>query len=609
MTTQNDAPVVIVGAGPTGVLLAIELARRGVGVRVLDKHPGRSSDTRAIGIHVRTLEVFHQLGVVDEFLELGHRVNGVSFHTSGQRRMRARFGLVASPYCLMLTLSQAETQRILEQKLESLGVPIERSVEAIAVAQDPTGTALVVRRAGEPGLRTVTADWLVGCDGARSVVRRSLGVPFEGDDYSQDWLMTEVTIDSPLRHDHFHVFAYTPAVLAAFPLPAWRWRVFAPQVPGRAVAERAAPTIEEIERLVAERGPTGMRISDPTLLAAFRCYRRHTKIMRSGRVLVAGDAAHVHSPAGGQGMNTGIHDAFNLGWKLAMVAHGQSCPDLLDSYQAERVPIAEGVLALTHGLVRTFTVTSPHKRWLRDRLLPAAMAIPAVERGYMNRLAQVSHNYKGGPLSSRNPRLLPASLASGERLPDVVGLELDGKPIRPLDLLSPGGHTLLVMTGRRGHRPAARNAVARFARWEGVLGTITINGGGDHTAPGNICDPELCAHRRYGALKGRLLLVRPDGYLARHAPLNRPDLVEVYLERLTRARLHQGIGELDTQQHRDSPSRQRQAADGNRGRAQQGENGAQQTSLENSAQETQEVPDFQALPERERRDSNPRPPA
>jgi 2-polyprenyl-6-methoxyphenol hydroxylase-like FAD-dependent oxidoreductase len=565
MTTQNDAPVMIIGAGPTGVLLAIELARRGVGVRVLDKQPGRSPQTRAIGIHARTLEVFHQLGIVDEFLELGHRVNGVSFHTPPRRRMRARFALVDSAYCFMLTLSQAETQRILEQKLESLGVPIERSVEVIAVEHDATGTALVVQHAGQPGLRTVTADWLVGCDGARSVVRRSLGVPFEGDDYSQDWLMTEVTIDAPLRHDHFHVFV--------------------PQVPGRAVAEREAPTIEEIERLVAERGPTGMRLSDPTLLAAFRCYRRQTKIMRSGRVLVAGDAAHVHSPAGGQGMNTGIHDAFNLGWKLAMVAHGQSCPDLLDSYQAERVPIAEGVLALTHGLVRTFTMTSPHKRWLRDRLLPAAMAIPPVERGYINRLAQVSHNYKGGPLSSRNPRLLPPSLASGERLPDVVGLELDGKPIRPLDLLSPGEHTLLVMTGRRSHRPAARNAVARFAPWDGIVRTITINGGGgggDHTAPENISDPDLCAHRRYGALKGRLLLVRPDGYLARHAPLDRPDILEVYLERLTSTRLHQRIGELHTQQHRGSPSRARQAADENGGRTQTGENGAQQTGLENS---------------------------
>jgi len=551
MSTHNDVPVMIVGAGPTGVLLAIELARRGVGVRVLDKQPGPSPEMRAIGIHARTLEVFHQLGMVDEFLDLGHRVNGVSFHTPARRPLRARFVLADSAYRFMLTLSQAETQRILEQKLASLGVTIERSVEVTAIERDAAGTALALRRDGEPRLRTVTADWLVGCDGARSIVRRNLGVPFEGDDYSQDWLMAEVSIESPLRNDHFHVFAYTPAVLAAFPLPANRWRVFVPQVPSRAVAEREPPTLEEIERLVAERGPAGMRISDPTLLAAFRCYRRHTKVVRSGRVLVAGDAAHIHSPAGGQGMNTGLHDSFNLGWKLAMVAQGQSCPDLLDSYQAERVPIAEGVLALTHGLVRTFTMTSPRKRWLRDRLLPAAMAIPAAERGYINRLAQVSHNYKDGPLSSRNLRLRPAQIASGKRLPDIDGLELDGEPVRPLDLLCSTGHTLLVMTGRGAGSATARHAVARLARWDGIVRTIMVDGGDERCAPGDVSDPDLRAHRRYGALGGRLLLVRPDGYLARQAPLSRPDVLEDYLEQLTRRHPHRVIGKLDPRQRED----------------------------------------------------------
>jgi 2-polyprenyl-6-methoxyphenol hydroxylase-like FAD-dependent oxidoreductase len=548
MSTSNDAPVVIVGAGPTGVLLAIELARRGVEVRLLDKQPARSRETRAIGIHARTLEVLHQLGMVEEFLELGHRVSGVSFHTRARRHLHARFGLVDSFYRFMLTLSQAETQRILEQKLESLGVTIERSVEVIDVERDVTGTAVSVRRPGEPEVRTITADWLVGCDGARSIIRRCLGVPFEGDDYSQDWLMTEVSIDTPLRRDHFHVFAYTPAVLAAFPLPERRWRVFVPQVARRAVAEREAPTLEEIEQLVAERAPVGMRISNPTMLAAFRCYRRHTKIMRSGRVLIAGDAAHVHSPAGGQGMNTGIQDAFNLGWKLAMVAQGGSTSDLLDSYEAERLPVAQGVLALTHGLVKTFTMTSPPKRWLRDRLLPAAMALPTAERRYINRLAQVSHKYTDGPLSSRNPRLQAARVASGERLPDVAGLELGGKPVRPLDLINFDGHTLLVMTGHGTHRAMARQAVARFARRDAIVRTLTIHGG-EAPGRGDISDPELRAHRRYGALRGRLLLVRPDGYIARQAPLNRPCVLEAYLEGLARTQAHEALDQPRTREH------------------------------------------------------------
>jgi hypothetical protein len=233
-------------------------------------------------------------------------------------------------------------------------------------------------------------------------------------------------------------------------------------------------------------------------------------------------------------MNTGIQDAFNLGWKLAMVAQGQSSPELLDSYQDERVAIAEGVLALTHGLVRTFTMTSPRKRWLRDHLLPAAMATPGVERAYINRLAQVSHDYRGGPLSRRNPRLRRARIASGERLPDTIGLERDGTPVRPLDLLSSEGHTLLVMSGRRSQPDAAHAAVAHLTRWHDVVRTIIIYGGAERGAPGDISDPELRAHRRFGAPSGKLLLLRPDGYLACQAPLSRPQVLDAYLRRVTR---------------------------------------------------------------------------
>lgn len=529
---QNDVPVVIVGAGPTGVMLAIELARRGVEVRVLDRQPARPQQTRAIGIHARTLEVFHQLGMIEEFVELGHRVNGVMFHTRAGRNTRAPFGLIDSPYPFLLTLSQAETQRILDEKLESLGASIDRGVEVVGIGHDAAGTALVLKTL-EGGVQTLTADWLVGCDGARSLVRQSLGTSFDGDDYGQDWLMAEVNIEWPIPSDHFHVFAYTPEVLPAFPMPSDRWRVFVPEVPNRSVKERQPPTMEEFERLAAQRGPAGMKLSDPTLLGAFRCYRRHTKTVRSGRILVAGDAAHVHSPAGGQGMNTGLHDAFNLGWKLALVAHGHAPTGLLDTYQAERVPIAEGVLALTHALVRTFALASPRKRCLRDRLLPIAAAIPAARRRYVNRLGQVSHNYRGTPLTVQSPRLAWNGLVPGDRLPDVAGLELDGKRMCTLDLLGSGLHTLLVLTGRRPNSDTVRKATASLARWNRLVHTITIHAHPADRGRGVISDPELNAHRRYRATRGGLLLVRPDGYVACHAPLSRADIVDTYLERLT----------------------------------------------------------------------------
>jgi FAD binding domain len=335
--------------------------------------------------------------------------------------------------------------------------------------------------------------------------------------------MAEMRFDWPLRRDHFHVFAYTAAPLPMFPLPSGRWRIFIPQVPNRA-AEREAPDADEVEHLVAERGPAGMSLSDPSLLATFRSYRRSTTRLRSGRVLAAGDAAHIHSPAGGQGMNIGLQDAFNLGWKLALVAQGQAPVSLLDTYQAERVPVAEGVLAFTHGLVRTFQVSSPCQRWLRDRALPAVMAVPAVQRRYVQRMSQLSHNYRSGPLAPPNAG---PGLAPGDRLPVVCGLLRDAQPCSMLDLLTSPLHTLLVLAGDPPDTASASAAITRLNRWDGIVRAIRIDD------RGGVADPVLRAHRRYGALGGRLLLVRPDGYIAATALLSRPEDLENYLRRVS----------------------------------------------------------------------------
>jgi len=525
----DGRPVVIVGAGPTGVMLAIELARRGIEVRVLDKQSTRPSETRAIGIHARTLEVLHQLGLVEEFLALGHRVDGVIFHLRGRRRAQVRFGGLDTPYPFLLTLSQEHTQRILDDRLESLGVSIERGVEVVDVRQDAGGAEVLITGPDREREQVLHAGWVVGCDGVQSIVRHRLGLAFDGEDYGQDWLMAEVRTDWPVRSDRFHIFAHSPAVLAMFPLSSSRWRLFLPQVPDRG-RERRAPDMKEIERLVAQRGPKGMRVSDPTLFATFRCYLRSTKTMRGGRVLIAGDAAHVHSPAGGQGLNTGLHDAFNLGWKLALVAQGQAPPALLDTYQAERVPIATSVLALTHGLVRTFSMPSPRKRFVRDLVLPIAMSTPVAQRRYTRRLSQLAHNYRGGPLAAPAGRMARGGVAPGDRLPAVTGLLRDGEPVCTLDLLCPPAHTLLVLTGSRADHGMARQAIARMESWASVVQTIVI--GEEPLDSGSVGDPGLRAHRRYDALDGQLLLVRPDGYLAIRGPLNSPDVPERYLRRL-----------------------------------------------------------------------------
>lgn len=500
MSDQNEVSVAIVGAGPTGVMLAIELARHGVEVRIFDRQPAPPSETRAIGIHARTLELFHQRGLVEEFLAEGHQVTGVEFHTGSRRPVVARFEVIDSPYPFLLTISQEVTQRILDHRLHQLGVRVQRGVTVRGVSQDDAGASLVIEGAPDEEERTLRADWVVGCDGARSLVRRCLGVAFDGEDYAQDWLMVEARTASPLRRDHFHVFAKTAAPLPMFPLPEDRWRVFVPEVPGRAMNERRPPSMEEIQRLVAQRGPDGLRLTDPTLLATFRAYRRRATTMRQGRVFVAGDAAHIHSPAGGQGMNTGLQDACNLGWKLALVTCGRAPSALLDTYETERAPIADGVLAFTHAIVRTLALTSPARRRVRDRVLPLAASVPVIERRYMTRLAQLSHSYRGGPLARIGPGRRGARVRAGDRAPGV------------LQHLSSPAHTLLIVTGQRAQPGATEAAVARIARFDGLVHTLVVRGG-----------------RR----RGQLLLVRPDGHLASLAPLHRPDIPERYLHELT----------------------------------------------------------------------------
>jgi 2-polyprenyl-6-methoxyphenol hydroxylase-like FAD-dependent oxidoreductase len=528
VSKQNDVPVVIVGAGPTGVMLAIELARRGVQVRILDKQPARSQETRAIALHARTLELFDQLGVVEEFLELGHKATGMAVHTRARRSTRVDFGDLDSPYPFVLMLGQDQTQRILDQRLEQLGVMIERGVEVLKLEPHGNGVELETRRIDERSRRPLAAHWVVGCDGAHSVVRRHLGVPFDGDDYGQDWLMAEVGIDWQMERERFHVFSYTAAPMVCFPMPGGRWRVIMPQVPNRE-GDRQAPDMREIERLAAVRGPAGMKLADPTLLAAFRCYRRQTSVMRSGRLLVAGDAAHIHSPAGGQGMNTGLHDATNLAWKLALVIGGGVSAALLDTYQEERHPIAAGVLEFTHNLVRVFTVSSPRKRWLRDRVLPSAMSIPTVQLRFTTRMSQISHTYRGGPLASGTRRSRRTSIAAGDRLPSVSGLVRARKPVTTLDLLDTTAHTLLVFSGRRNDQDAIQKTIAAF---NGNVHIVPILAAAAAHHSHAITDPSLTAHRRFHALRGALLLVRPDGYLACRAPLNRPDIPQRYLQQL-----------------------------------------------------------------------------
>ncbi|HLQ56877.1 MAG TPA: FAD-dependent monooxygenase [Streptosporangiaceae bacterium] len=322
--SRRDCQVLVVGAGPTGLVLACELLARGIRAHVIDQGDGVVLQTRALGIHARTLEVFDMMGLAERFIERGQVVRRFRMYTDGKTLVRLELARNGSGFGFMLDIPQDLTETILRQRVSELGGSIEQGIKLCGLTQDPGGATAMV---SEPGgtMRAITADYVVGADGAHSRVRSELGLDFQGHPYSQDWLLADVHLDWDRPDDEVHAFFRRDGrPLICMPMREHLWRVILPYTGDR---DRRAPTLEEIQQLVGERAPEPVSVSDPAWLATFRCQRRSTHTYRRGRVMLAGDAVHIHSPAGGQGMNTGIMDAHNLAWKLALVASGHSPGD------------------------------------------------------------------------------------------------------------------------------------------------------------------------------------------------------------------------------------------------------------------------------------------
>jgi 2-polyprenyl-6-methoxyphenol hydroxylase-like FAD-dependent oxidoreductase len=502
LAARADCQVLVVGAGPTGLVLAADLLARGVSTRIIDKGDGVNLETRAIAIHARALEVLDLMGLAERFADHGQVVRWFSFYSDGKRRLSLDLSRNGTRFPFMLDIPQHQTEYLLRARVAELGGAIEYGTELTGLADEPAGVTARVRGAdGRP--RVITAGYAVGCDGAHSRVRHELGLPFRGHPYPQDWLLADVRLDWARPENEVHAFfraGGTP--LVCFPMREHRWRLVVPFAGDRAAG---APDLGEVQQLVDQRAPEPVVVSDPTWLASFNCHRRSTDVYRRGHVLLAGDAVHIHTPAGGQGMNTGITDAHNLGWKLALVADGRAPDQLLDTYGREREPVAGQVLGLTHALVRVGTMTHPVKRALRDAIIPAAFGVGPVHRRAVRRWTQVNVAYPASSLTKADrgrdrPR-------PGQRVPDIEVLTAEG-PGRLFTVLRRGRHVMIV-TGADPDSALASPALKPYRD----LFEVVIRGSGDGRA------------FRSGRA-GAVFLVRPDGYLAARA---RPDELQTVL--------------------------------------------------------------------------------
>jgi 2-polyprenyl-6-methoxyphenol hydroxylase-like FAD-dependent oxidoreductase len=447
--TNHPVDVLVIGAGPTGLTLALQLAMFGVRVRVIDRGTDRIHESRALAIQARTLEVLAGSGVTDELVERGNKTVRLRIHAGNRETGVPLFDLglpdTAHPY--LLFLSQAETERILDEHLTAAGVRVERGVELADLTDDaPADAAVATLRHPDGSDEPVPARYLVGCDGAHSTVRRLAGIGFTGAAYPQTFVLADLEADG-VAPGAAHAFLSGRGMLFFFPLqhPA-TWRILAMRPPTDPTPPDAPVALDEVQTLTDTYTGGAVHVRDPVWMTNFRLHHRAARY-RAGRVFLAGDAAHIHSPAGAQGMNTGIQDAVNLAWKLAHALRGVTDPALLDSYHTERAPVGRTVLRFTDRAFTIATSTNPIVRTLRTQLAPALIPLvlkPRALRAYGFRiLAQLAIRYRHSPLSLDGPHPPRHGPKAGDRLPDAPIVH-NGQPTTLHRLLAaPGWHLLL----------------------------------------------------------------------------------------------------------------------------------------------------------------------
>ncbi len=489
-----DPAVLVIGAGPVGLTMAAELARFSVPVRIVDKSAARTDKSKALVVWSRTFELIERMGCAPNFLAAGHRAIGARIVAGAQEIAHITFDSVASPYPYGLMIPQSETERLLEAHLQSLGVAVERRTEVTGFAAGENGVVTTLRHA-DGWEDSVNSAWLVGCDGAHSIARHGLDMDFEGDTLPSDWVLADVHLSgSPPPADEIALYWHADGLLALFPISTNRYRVVADVGTAETEGHRADPTLAEVQALLDQRGPGNITAENPVWLSSFRINERKVKDYRKDRVFLVGDAAHIHSPAGGQGMNTGMQDAINLAWKLALVCRGTCTPEpLLGSYSTERSAVGEQVLQDAGRLTAIAIAQNPIVQAMRNAAARLVLGLSPVRHGMADKLTEVTIGYPDSPLNGHHAHFLHGP-APGERVPPRAGDAPIGGGDRPLFVLCSDD---------------AENAAKLLDRFPRLL------------------DPDI----RPALAEGGVWLVRPDGYVAATA---RPEDWEALGESLAR---------------------------------------------------------------------------
>lgn len=505
----SNIPVLIVGAGPTGLMMAYELARFGIAFRIIDKKPQQTQYSNAVALQARTLEIFKQVGLADEFLQIGQPCKSLVFYDKGKEFARANFAALDSVYPYILALPQAATETILIAKLEEWQHHVERSRELVTVNINLTDIEVTIRH--EDGVEEVIrCQWLLGCDGAHSKVREKCDFKFPGDDLSEQFVVADAVLDTFLRHDQIHIFSANGKMLGAFPLGENQFRL------GGNIGtsdDKKNYTEEIIREMVNARSFGQAEARSISWISPFRIHSKMSASMRRGNVFLLGDAAHIHSPVGGQGMNTGLQDAHNLGWKLALVIRGRADSNLLDSYQDERKPVIKEVVDTTDRFTRFLLIANPVALFFRKYLIKFMFAIPAINKYITRRMTQISIRYQHSCAIDSKGVEASKSPTVGERAPDVI---LSHGSL--YHYLNDTYHHILCFTGERDIFKMAdcckQIRYELLGPYKDLLKLHLVTPHLIEEPVEQIFDENNVMHQVYQIKKPTIMMIRPDGYIS-----------------------------------------------------------------------------------------------
>ena len=507
---MTDVDVLIIGAGPTGLVAAIDARRHGLSVRIVDQSPQRSPHSKALVLHSRSLEVLDDLGCVAAVLQAGREFRALNIVAEGRPVGRVEFRQLAwgdAPYPMWLAIPQSETERCLEERLNALGTTVERQTTLRSLRQGPRGVEADLERA-DGAVESCRAAWLVGCDGARSDVRRALGVALEGETSGEVFLLADVAMESLLVDGEGYNVLAREGVLFIVPMPTpGRVRLIA-HLPDARPDDPPDIDLPMLQQLVDTR--TGLRTTLSSLgwTSVFSPKHFIARSLRVGRVFLAGDAAHIHSPVGGQGLNTGIQDGYNLIWKLDLVHRGLAAPTLLDTYQEERHPVGERMIRGVRRATWAMTIRARPLQLVRGWVAGVLLGLARVRNRMGAQIGMLQLRYPASlataaePLSAGSPR--PGERAAQQASTPALTERLRGTH-----------HTLLLLDGLHEslteREAQAATAVARtFAADAVEVVWVRREASSDAT---NLPDPDGAIRRAFGAHRPVAVWVRPDKYV------------------------------------------------------------------------------------------------